>query len=509
MVPRQDCSQMGRRTCARGGLLLVVRIQMLCAVIFVLASLSLATATAGRAESIRMPFSCAMKGVVPKVAPAAPTLFEIVGERKTRTYTACREGGRSDCRTMMVHNFKIRCGRVTVPWAEVAARARGQSIGKSWMEDGQLNLLMANPNAKAAKKNMALFVMPVGYAPVVELGGRFVKSQDVGQSLDDLDTAGWEATSTMLEPAVLMTPSQEAASANDPIHAVLNEPGSTSSWQTIVYRAGETARPENSSWSSGFGASGFSVAIILMMATSLLAALGWFGARRYGLAVSLGVGGQRGGSPDRDGEASVSVPDWLRFPVGLISGFASKLQALWVAFKWKRLHSGNIMEWRNTSIANGARSTESLYEKAARKVQELGSASALRDTLAAELKTVRQRLDSLRDSNSEEVRTARVAAGLRGAVRDLERIGRIAESAAASLGRGRDELAIPKTRAEAFEVLGANPDVSEGGLKKIADALRMSWHPDHAKDETDKALREERTKQINIALDLIVAKGGR
>jgi hypothetical protein len=31
----------------------------------------------------------------------------------------------------------------------------------------------------------------------------------------------------------------------------------------------------------------------------------------------------------------------------------------------------------------------------------------------------------------------------------------------------------------------------------------MSWHPDHARDEADRCLREDRIRQINIACDLI------
>ena len=31
----------------------------------------------------------------------------------------------------------------------------------------------------------------------------------------------------------------------------------------------------------------------------------------------------------------------------------------------------------------------------------------------------------------------------------------------------------------------------------------MSWHPDLAKDETDRALRELRSKQINAAWELL------
>ncbi len=107
------------------------------------------------------------------------------------------------------------------------------------------------------------------------------------------------------------------------------------------------------------------------------------------------------------------------------------------------------------------------------------------------------------ESQEEELRAAPVYRAL---VRELERIRRIADGAAASLARSPAETAMPATRSEAFAVLGVNPDVSDGVLKKIVDGLRMSWHPDHARDEDDRRTRETRIRQINIAWDLITAR---
>jgi DnaJ-class molecular chaperone len=61
----------------------------------------------------------------------------------------------------------------------------------------------------------------------------------------------------------------------------------------------------------------------------------------------------------------------------------------------------------------------------------------------------------------------------------------------------------PTSVGEAFEMLGINPDASTTVVKKIVDGLRQSWHPDHAKDDADRQLREDRMKQINIAWDVI------
>jgi hypothetical protein len=65
--------------------------------------------------------------------------------------------------------------------------------------------------------------------------------------------------------------------------------------------------------------------------------------------------------------------------------------------------------------------------------------------------------------------------------------------------------AMPRTRAEALEVLGMElaPDINEAAIKKIIDGLRMSWHPDRATDDADRAARELRLKQINAAWGII------
>ena len=64
---------------------------------------------------------------------------------------------------------------------------------------------------------------------------------------------------------------------------------------------------------------------------------------------------------------------------------------------------------------------------------------------------------------------------------------------------------IPRNRAEALTVLGmgVTPDATQVAIKRIVDGLRLSWHPDHAKDEADRQSRESRLKQINAAWDIL------
>jgi len=66
-----------------------------------------------------------------------------------------------------------------------------------------------------------------------------------------------------------------------------------------------------------------------------------------------------------------------------------------------------------------------------------------------------------------------------------------------------DELPVPTTYAQALDILGASPDASVAAIKKIVDGLRQSWHPDLARSETDRAHRERRVRQINVAWDLV------
>jgi hypothetical protein len=129
----------------------------------------------------------------------------------------------------------------------------------------------------------------------------------------------------------------------------------------------------------------------------------------------------------------------------------------------------------------------------------------LREVLQSELQLVRQRLACVENAAGGEA-DARTAPQYRALVRELERIGRIVDSAAVSLSGARPAGSMPRTTSEAYDVLGVNPDVSEGVLKKIVGALRMSWHPDHARSDEDRRVREDRIRRINIAWDLINAQ---
>ena len=95
----------------------------------------------------------------------------------------------------------------------------------------------------------------------------------------------------------------------------------------------------------------------------------------------------------------------------------------------------------------------------------------------------------------------------RALLRELDRISRMAHGAAQGPNRhAPDEAELPRSVSEAYHVLGINADVAPQVTKKLVDALRMSWHPDFARDEADRQRREDRMKQINAAWDMIKDK---
>jgi len=137
-------------------------------------------------------------------------------------------------------------------------------------------------------------------------------------------------------------------------------------------------------------------------------------------------------------------------------------------------------------------------------VSRLKDGSPLRDVLNQELRLIHYRIEAATEAARLGHETAeKSAARFRGLVRELERVRRIADSAAASVIDPRDQLAHPQSPSEAYAMLGVNPDAPPQVLKKLVDALRVTWHPDHARNESDRLLREERIKRINGAWDLI------
>jgi hypothetical protein len=98
-------------------------------------------------------------------------------------------------------------------------------------------------------------------------------------------------------------------------------------------------------------------------------------------------------------------------------------------------------------------------------------------------------------------------AGLRSAPREAPLPTRDAERVTREAPRVTDTSdRLPLSRSEALRVLGASPEAGKDVLKKIVKRLRQAWHPDLAKHEDDRRIREHKLKQINVAWDIISGK---
>lgn len=141
------------------------------------------------------------------------------------------------------------------------------------------------------------------------------------------------------------------------------------------------------------------------------------------------------------------------------------------------------------------------------RVDELQGVAPLRRVLQREMRHLEQFLAAVTAASPAEAEEwRRMRNRLQRIVKELMRLKDIVEGAYRSLSSTAFQKGEPRDRHEAYEVLGVNPDVSPKTLKKLVDALRACWHPDLAKDDADRAVREERMKRINIAWDIITAK---
>jgi hypothetical protein len=458
-----------------------------------------AASLAGARELLVMPFECGLERGRVKLSPAADTRYRIVAKRQEVAVTRCSAPPSTRCRTVVAHRFDISCGGGSVAWMRVAAAIKSTGAPPAWIEGGRLNVVLPAVGSHAAWRSCmepptyALgrtasprrgrhcrhrandfehVVLPPGFAPVGELGARL---EPAGTGAAALSGGSGEASFRRVadrgetriaraDPdAIIMEPLPQL----EPFGADIDVDAYGAEWVTVVRSASEYGSVAQ----DGGGALGPWAWLLGAMA----------------LATAAGI--MRVRSPDA-------------WPDGLVA-LAPRLDRLLVAIRWWRSRDAASMR----DLTNAGAALTALLEQTETVVSELKGAGPLREVLQSELQLVRQRLACIEDAAGDgEEADARTAPQYRALARELERIGRIVDSAAASLSGARRAGSMPRTTSEAYDVLGVNPDVSEGVLKKIVGALRMSWHPDHARSDEDRLVREDRIRRINIAWDLINAK---
>jgi hypothetical protein len=476
-------------------------------------------------ERLVMPYSCAIENGEPVLRPGPERPFPIVETRYHRPYTTCNPPFSNNCRSMMVHKFDVLCGGQRVPWVQLAAAFGRSKVGRVWLEKGHIVMTRkaegdtgsvkscSEKNAQNAStsastecvpwrvsREVERLVLPENFAPVAEFGARFIGGATPGGP-----GSGPEASSITLAKAdgvdnAEMRPHEQTIvrSALPDATAALVNPGPAlefedKNWVTVVEAEDLSDRPDQASASPALTFATWFAALIA------LSAAGWFGWQNRALIPAKLVPAQ----------AFAQFAQFTPFATGqhvetlrkAATGFAAKMQ--------KRIERPETTEPVSSDplIANAAANVSQLLQQTERTVANLTGATPLRDMLQQELASVKSRLAAAESTTPDgQAGMLKLVAQFRTMNRDLDQIQRIAASAIISLSGIRRSFSLPKTRAEALEVLNAPADVSETVLKRLVDVQRQSWHPDLCKDDADRLVREERIKQINVAWDLITGK---
>ncbi len=505
-------------------------------------------------ERIALPFICTVEGGRIRLMPSKERIHAILGQRHEQTVMVCAASGNTDCQTLVAHRFAMACGGRRVQWADVALAIGGRRNSRVWSEAGQLNVAIMQASASqfascsgpgnsspgnaansvqgmvqeiAARPCMAerpretRFTMPTGFAPVAHFGGRIL----VPSALDTRPTVDFvtdrpqkvviaaapaatasdtpSATRRLLERTVITQPLPDIVAGPSPAEPVVAKPNvpvaaPSASGEPVTQLAwGASVRPAlvEAFAASDVGSHTVSArdGMLWLMLTVGLVSFGWVAwSRPAGLEPITKF---------------ARIAPQLSTLRGMIAGRFDRIA-------WPSLAAGNLGSGRTREDA-GTFPSDAIDAQLVRVEGMVGlvdPALPLRHVLDEETRRVRQRLAVAKSASAYDAgdRGRLPAAAYRVLMRDLERILRIAESAKESISGSKQGTAagvrIPATRAEAFDVLGINDSVGEATVKKVVDALRMSWHPDLAQDDADRETREERIKQINVAMELIVGK---
>lgn len=491
----------------------------------------LAVPAAHADELLVMPYACTMVGGRPLLTRAPEQSYRVIGRREQRTHTACSPANPEMCRNWTVHRFDLECEGARVPWVSVVASIAEETTRRAWIEDGRLLLRMQpswsfqadDPCARprgfddrfgfgrmrrycADRRAMApppVVEMPFGFAPMLGIDGIFVQSgPSTGPAMPSPPPVA--ATPPRLPKIARAEPPQPPRAEPAPLPAARPEP--------LPERAAKDASPNNAPPPKP------AVEPTPQATTSAPAAKPPSPTAAAGSPLIPKI-------INRPDTASTDVPEQNRplttAPKADGRGPEASKYAAHPPLKEgvQPQPQAPILpkadaEPDNTSI------TVSLLSVVGSPTTGIISFAGLALILLAAfaLARRRERLASRQAHDIGSVSLSR-ARGQLVPVGAPRRTSSLAPSPPPSPPPPAQQSAaqrtpptwadrIPQTRAEALQMLGigVSRDATETAMKKIVDGLRLSWHPDLAKDEADRQLREYRLKQINAAWDLIQGK---
>ena len=469
---------------------------------------SIAAAETTHGVRVAMPFTCSVERGRVRVLPGPEQIYEISDRNESQPFTACPAGPSRQCRTFSIHRFTLSCPGGRAPWVEVAAAAAAahpELSPRVVLEDGRLLLGRRGPGPGMMRDCYARLT---GGGPRVRVYDPVL--QDECWSLTRRGAAPHIELPLGYAPLMLarakLLPAQRPtlthAVSTPPLPAMEPLPALPKPAPLVVADHATVVEPQPST------------------------------AARFALVASAWRTEVVPGEVVHGEAARVEEPVRIEVPAREERPFLP-LSTLWLIGIAAALIGGPLAAWAVLARASRARQRSGLSATdAARsdartvgrlkaaglellpvirdRLDQLPAAMPLRQVLARELHIAAQRFATLASEQPQGAEAERRnRSRLQVVVRDLHRLGEIIAGAQSSLGGQALVPAVlpePRDKAEAYALLGVNPDVNERILKKLVEALRQSWHPDLARDDADRRRREDRIKQINVAWDLIQGK---
>ncbi|MGZ5890311.1 MAG: hypothetical protein ACXWJS_06935 [Hyphomicrobium sp.] len=473
--------------------------------------LLLALATSGPAlatERLTMPFNCQFDGERVQMRPSEDRSYEVYGRHERDIYTACSPVDPTRCRSWHMHRFDFSCSGVRVPWIDAAA-AGARAIGRdAWVEGGSFHLAMGpmwtndrptfgrpgwwrnryQRNDYGADDGARVVTLPPGYAPALGIPVMFT-----GTPEDEVAQAFPPATVTRTAP-----PAHEKIPAL-PERAPRKQEAPPASVPAAVATTAPAAAP----------APATQVAAIRDAANAAPAAA------VPGSSVTPTIINGPGAA---SGPAASPSPPLANWPAK--SASPDEKPELRVAASETTSAETAAKDASTAPVAGPAPTeTASLPTPAAydqKTTVMLAAAAAVLLSITglavSALWSWARGPKRLPPPSTRDIASISLDGAPKGTSVSLSpHVGAAppAVQAPPQLLPGNaglvspDDLPMPTTYAEALELLGAAPDASLAAVKKIVDGMRQSWHPDLARSEADRRVRQRRMQQINVAWDLV------
>lgn len=503
-----------------------------------LAALVPASDLVAAGERLVMSYDCRVAGRDLELVQSAPREYPILGPRQQEIHTACSPSDPSRCRSWRIHRFDIDCGGARVAWLDVVgavafqqrypARVKGDrmviGMGRSWGTavrgpysgprmrypgaEGPYGDRFGMPRAASAR----VIELPPGFAPMLGIDARFVEAPPAvaAKSAPPIDAASiappvpnparresaGEATAPGARTAAAAGAAHDGRSGMETAQTDAAKAGAAKPEPRATSAAADKASPGYRIINSGGEADATASRHLRQPVTPAPSPAS------AAPASPVEVPARRPEPAGSDsGEAKLAMLPGAPVPAAVPTlpppGEPATVAATPERRRFTTIAGAAIGAAALAAIALAAfivsRPRSPRAHPVPPEARDYASISLGGDTGTRALVVTRPGAIEPRPPAAVSTQPARESSG-----------NAVAAHAAPENESVLDWL--PGSRAEALALLGAAPDAPLEVVKKIADGLRQSWHPDLASNELDRIVREKRTKQLNVAWDLIAAR---